>query len=53
MCKKDGVSPKKNFSGKFNVRVSPSLHEDLVAFAAAESKSISQVIVDSLSESIE
>ena len=46
MCKKDGVSPKKNFSGKFNVRVSPNLHEDLVALAAAESKSINNYLIN-------
>ena len=24
MCKEDGVEPKKNYSGKFNVRISPN-----------------------------
>jgi len=40
MCEQDGVEAKKCFSGKFNVWLSSSLHENLVAVAAAESKSI-------------
>ncbi len=40
MCKKDGVESKKQFSGKFNLRVSSDLHEKLVTVAASESKSI-------------
>ncbi|WP_049722588.1 type II toxin-antitoxin system HicB family antitoxin [Gilvimarinus polysaccharolyticus] len=34
MCKKDGVEPKKHYSGKFNVRLSSDLHENLVVPAA-------------------
>lgn len=33
MCKEDGVEPYKNFSGKFNVRIAPELHADVVAVA--------------------
>ena len=52
MCKKDGVEPLKEYSGKFNVRVNPSLHCDLVAAAAANNKSLNQFAVDVLSESV-
>ena len=51
MCAEDGVEPRKHFSGKFNLRVPPSLHEQLAAQAAAHGKSINAWIVDLLSES--
>lgn len=52
MCEEDGVEPKKSFSGKFNVRISPKLHEQLVLAASATGKSINQIVVESLSESV-
>jgi len=53
MCEDDGVDPQKNYSGKFNVRLSPDLHANLVVAAACEGKSINQWVVENLSESIE
>lgn len=52
MCEEDGVSPKKQYSGKFNVRISPELHESLVLKAAAVGKSINQIVVDSISHTV-
>ncbi|UAA39837.1 type II toxin-antitoxin system HicB family antitoxin [Paraneptunicella aestuarii] len=52
MCLEDGVSPQKQYSGKFNVRISPELHESLVLKAAASGKSINQLVVDSISNTI-
>lgn len=52
MCKKDGVEPKKHYSGKFNVRLSSDLHENLVVAAKSEGKSINQWVVEALSGSI-
>ena len=52
MCRKDGVTPKKDYSGKFNVRIGPELHESLVLKSAATGKSINQLVVDSISSSV-
>lgn len=52
MCAEDGVEPRKNFSGKFNLRVPPDLHEKLAVQAAAHGKSINAWITEVLSESI-
>ena len=52
MCAEDGVEPKKNYSGKFNVRISPELHEMLVLKSSATGKSINQLVVESLSGSV-
>jgi predicted HicB family RNase H-like nuclease len=52
MCSEDGVSPRKNYSGKFNVRISPELHENLVLKASATGKSINQLVVESISSTV-
>ena len=52
MCAEDGVDPRRAFSGKFNVRVSPTLHADLALAAAAEGKSLNQWVVDSLDRAV-
>jgi predicted HicB family RNase H-like nuclease len=50
MCAEEGVKPRKHFSGKFNLRVPPTLHERLAAQAAAHGKSINAWIIELLSE---
>jgi len=48
-CRKDGVEPRKQFSGKFPVRTSPELHE-AIYFAAIKSgaKSLNAWVVKTL-----
>ena len=36
MCKEDGVEPRRSYSGKLNLRMSPELHASVAAAAAAE-----------------
>ena len=48
MCEEDGVEPRRQFSGKFNVRLPPELHAGIVAAAAAEGKSLNQWVTDEL-----
>ena len=48
MCTEDEVEPKKNFSGKFNVRIPPELHEDISNVAISEGKSLNQWVVETL-----
>jgi len=50
MCAEEGVEPRKHFSGKFNLRVPPDLHEKLAVQAAAHGKSINSWIIELLSE---
>ena len=52
MCAEDGVEPKKNYSGKFNIRISPELHEILALKSSATGKSINQLAVESLASSV-
>ena len=52
VCEEKGIPPTKNFSGKFNLRVSKELHNRISIEAASEGKSINQWVVDTLSDSI-
>ena len=49
-CQERGIEPRKHFSGKFNLRVPPSLHERLATQAAAHGKSINAWVLDLLKD---
>lgn len=51
MCREDGVEPRKEFSGKFNLRLPPDLHAELAAQAAA-GKSLNQWAVETLAQAV-
>ena len=53
VCKEKGIPPFKNYSGKFNLRVSKELHSKIAMEAAAEGKSLNQWVIDTLVSSIE
>jgi len=48
MCPEDGVEPRRQFSGKFHLRVPPELHAAIVEAAAADGKSLNQWVTDEL-----
>ncbi len=52
MCIEDGVEPRKEYSGKFNLRISPTLHAEIAVRASTSGKSLNQWIVDTLDRSI-
>lgn len=47
-CAKAGIEPRKNYSGKFMLRVDPLLHEAVAIAAAANGKSLNQWAEDAL-----
>ena len=51
-CRKRGEEPEKPFSGKFMVRVDPSLHRELTLLAATEGKSVQSVVREALQERV-
>ena len=53
MCHEDGVEPRKEYSGRFNLRVSPQLHAEIVTRAVSEGKSLNQWVADVLDESLQ
>jgi len=52
VCKEKGIEPRRHFSGKFNLRISPELHEQLAIVAQAEGKSINTLAQEALLERV-
>lgn len=48
VCAEKGITPKKAYSGRFNVRIAPDIHEKAVIAACAENKSLNQWVADRL-----
>ena len=52
VCEEKGINPKKEYSGKFNLRIPPDLHSQIAARATAEHKSINQWVSEILKRSV-
>ena len=52
VCEEEGINPKKEYSGKFNLRIPPMLHQEIAARATATDKSINQWVSEVLKRSI-
>jgi predicted HicB family RNase H-like nuclease len=52
VCKEKGLEPRRHFSGKFNLRIPPELHEQLAIAAQAEGKSINTLAQEALRERV-
>ena len=52
VCKEQGIEPRRQFSGKFNLRISPELHEKLSITAEAQGKSLNMLAQESLQRSV-
>ena len=44
VCKESGIEPKKQYSGRFNVRINPKLHEDAMAAAIAQGIRLNELV---------
>jgi predicted HicB family RNase H-like nuclease len=52
VCDEKGIDPKREYSGKFNLRISPGLHSQIAAHATTEHKSINQWVSEVLERSV-
>ena len=52
VCVEKNLEPRRQFSGKFNLRISPELHEQLAIAAQAEGKSINTLAQEALRERV-
>jgi predicted HicB family RNase H-like nuclease len=43
VCREQGIEPRRQFSGRFNLRIPPELHEQLAMAAEAQGKSLVSV----------
>jgi predicted HicB family RNase H-like nuclease len=53
VCREKGIQPRRNYSGKFNLRIPPELHEKLAIVAQAEGKSINRLAQEALEQRVE
>ena len=52
VCKEQGIDPRRHYSGKFNLRIPPELHEKLAMTAEAQVKSLNSLVQESLQRSV-
>lgn len=48
VCREKGIEPRRHYSGKFNLRIPPELHEQLAIVALARGKSINALAQEAL-----
>lgn len=48
MCSEDGVNPRREFSGRFNLRIPAELHERITILARSSGKSINAWMTEAL-----
>ncbi len=52
VCAEQGIEPQRHYSGKFNLRISPSLHEQLVIKAQVKGTSVNQLVQQVLNKEL-
>jgi predicted HicB family RNase H-like nuclease len=52
VCREKGIEPRRNYSGKFNLRIPAELHEQLAIVAQAEGKSINTLAQEALQQRV-
>jgi predicted HicB family RNase H-like nuclease len=53
MCQRDGTSPQKPFSGRFNIRISPEVHRQIAARAAQSRLSLNQWVSEAVQRALQ
>ena len=52
VCREKGIEPRRNYSGKFNLRIPVELHEKLAIVAEAEGKSLNTLAQEALQQRV-
>ena len=52
LCDKEGIKPEKEYSGLFQVRVSPDAHRELALKAECEGKKLNTVVAEAIASYI-
>ena len=52
VCREQGIEPRRQFSGRFNLRIPPELHEQLAMAAEAQGKSLNALAQETLQKSV-
>lgn len=52
VCNEKGIEPRRHYSGRFNLRISPELHEQLAITAQVKGKSVNKLAQEALRKEI-
>ena len=52
VCKEQGIEPRRQYSGKFNLRIPPELHEKLAMSAELQGKRLNKLAQETLQRSV-
>lgn len=52
VCQEKGINPRRQFSGRFNLRINPELHQRLATLADASGESLNTLVEDTLAKVI-
>jgi predicted HicB family RNase H-like nuclease len=52
VCKEQGIEPRRQYSGKFNLRIRPELHERLAMTAEVQGRSLNSLAQEALQRSV-
>jgi len=52
VCQEKGIEPRRHYSGKFNLRIPPELHEQLAITAQASGKSVNSLAQEALRHAV-
>ena len=52
VCQEKGIEPRRQYSGKFNLRIPTELHEQLARTAQAEGKSVNKLAQEALQRAV-
>ena len=52
VCQEKGIEPRRHYSGKFNLRIPPELHEKLAITAQASGKSVNSLAQEALRHAV-
>lgn len=52
VCKEKGIEPRRHYSGKFNLRIPPDLHEQLAITAQVKGTSVNKLAKEALQKEV-
>jgi predicted HicB family RNase H-like nuclease len=52
MCAEDGMEPEKPYSGKFNLRINPVLHQEIATRAAVQKISLNEWVTEAIEKAL-
>jgi len=48
ICAEEDITPQRSYKGKFNVRISPELHQSLVLYSASHGRTLNSTVEEAI-----